>query len=97
MPLKMESASNGIVIHVKVVPNASRDLLAGLLGDALKIKVAKPPENGQANHAVESLLARTLGIPPSRVSVIAGHSQPQKRILLVGLDPASVERLLLAR
>ena len=95
MTLRLDPHPSGIILNVKVVPNSSRDQLAGLLGDALKIKVAKPPEDGAANRAVEQLLASVLHIPAKRVSVIAGHTQPRKRILIEGLSAATVEGTLL--
>ncbi len=94
MSLHIESHPGGVIIAVKVVPNSSRDQLVGLLGDALKIKVAKPPENGAANRAVEQFLAKILNIAPTRVTVVAGHTQPRKRILIQGLDAATATRLL---
>ena len=92
--MKILSRPGGVLISVKVVPNSSRDMIVGPLGDLLKIKVAKPPEAGAANKAVESLLARTLGIAPSRVSVVGGHSQPQKQVLISGLDAPTIEAAL---
>lgn len=92
--MKLQPQRGGVLISVKVVPNSSRDMIVGPLGDALKIKVAKPPEAGAANKAVASLLARTLGIAPSRVSVVGGHSQPYKQVLITGLDIATVEAAL---
>ena len=95
MALKLETTPHGVIINVKVVPNSSRDALAGLLGDALKIKVAKPPESGQANKAVAALLARTLDIAPQRITVIAGHTQPHKRLLITGLTAEQILTALL--
>jgi uncharacterized protein (TIGR00251 family) len=68
------------VIQVKVVPKASRDEIAGWLGDRLKIRVSAPPERGKANAAVEKLLAETLGLPPSAVRVVAGATTPLKAV-----------------
>ena len=84
MTLKVQSVSGGVVIGVKVVPNASRPQIVGLLGEALKIKVAQPPEGGRANRAVEALLAEACGLPVGSVKVIAGETQARKRVLLVG-------------
>ena len=47
-----------LVLRVKAVPGAKRDAIAGALGDRLKIRVAAPPEDGQANAAIRALLAR---------------------------------------
>ena len=47
---------------LKVVPSASRDEVAGCLGDALKGRARAPAERGRANKAVEALLAAELGV-----------------------------------
>ena len=49
-------------LAVKVVPKASRDGVAGWLGDALKVCVTAPPERGKANAAVERVVAHALGV-----------------------------------
>ena len=90
----LEQRGQLLLLHVKVVPNSSRTQIAGLLGDALKIKVAQPPEAGKANKAVEKLLAETLAIPAANISVIAGHTQPRKTLQLLGIpEPAAREKL----
>src|SRR5947207_8641105 len=49
-------------LHVKVVPGASRDRIAGKLGDALKVQVSAAAERGKANAAVIAVIAATLGL-----------------------------------
>jgi uncharacterized protein (TIGR00251 family) len=90
MPLRIDTTADGVTLAVKVVPGSSRDAVVGLLGDALKVKVARPPEHGQANRAVEALLARTLGLAPRAVTVIAGQAQPQKRVHIAGVTAQQV-------
>ncbi len=92
--LKIQNTPRGIIIAVKVVPNASRDQIVGLLGDALKIKVAQPPEGGRANKAVERLLAEACGLPAGAVKVIAGQTQSHKRVLLTGATMERVAEIL---
>lgn len=72
-------------LRVKVVPKASRDEIVGWLGDALKISVTAPPVRGQANDAVVELVARALGIPRARVTVVAGASTARKTLEIEGL------------
>ena len=72
----------GLELRVKVVPGASRDQFAGLLGDRLKIRVAAPPEAGKANAAVLALLGRWLG--RQDLQVLAGHAAAVKPILVPG-------------
>ncbi|MCG8409173.1 MAG: DUF167 domain-containing protein [Phycisphaerales bacterium] len=83
----LKSVDNGVEIHVKVIPGASRDRIAGLLGDALKVHVAAPPEKGKANRAVEALLAKAMGVPERDVIVTSGQTSPHKVVMVTGVTP----------
>src|SRR5437762_13154510 len=85
-----------LLLQVKVVPNSSRSQLAGSLGAALKIKVAQPPEDGRANHAVLQLLAEILQIPSSHLTLAAGRTRPYKTFHIHGLDLATAQARLTA-
>ncbi|MHB1157117.1 MAG: DUF167 domain-containing protein [Phycisphaerales bacterium] len=82
--LHIEATDEGMIVDVKVVPNASSDQIVGLLGEALKIKVSAAPEAGRANAAVRELIARTLKIKSRNVQVVAGWTQAHKRVLIIG-------------
>lgn len=43
---------------LKVIPGASREGIAGWLGDTLKVRVTALPEGGKANRAVETIVCR---------------------------------------
>lgn len=75
-----------MILRLKVVPSSSRNQIVGWLGDALKIKVAAPPENGQANQAVIELLASTMDIEPSAIQLISGASSPHKVVEINGVE-----------
>ncbi|MEE2908604.1 MAG: DUF167 domain-containing protein [Planctomycetota bacterium] len=89
MPDCLTSHDDHLLLRVKAVPGASRDGLAGPLGDRLKIRIAAPPEGGQANIAIVKLLARTLGLNRTQVEISSGHGSPEKTIRLEGIDLAS--------
>ena len=72
--------SGAWLIRVKAVPGASRDEIAGPLGDRLKVRVAAPPEGGKANKAICRLIAKQLGAPAKSVEVIAGPTNPEKTV-----------------
>jgi uncharacterized protein YggU (UPF0235/DUF167 family) len=44
---------------------------------------------GEANAALTNLVARTLGVPPSRVTLVAGATARIKRLRVVG-DPGAI-------
>ena len=81
-------------LKVKVVPGSSRDAIVGWLGEALKVKVAAPPEKGRANEAVIALLADKLGLDPAQIRLISGHTSAAKVLELDGLDEARLRVLL---
>jgi len=75
---------------VKVVPGASRDAIAGWLGEALKVRVRATPERGKANAAVEAIVARALGVPGRSVRVASGQTSPHKVLEISGLSEAEI-------
>lgn len=81
----IEEGANAVLIRVKAVPGASRDAIAGLLGDRLKVRVAAAPEGGKANDAICALLAEALGAKPRDASIVSGHASPEKLVRIVGV------------
>jgi len=81
-------------LKVRVSPGARRPGIGGRHGDAWKVRVAEPPENGRANEAVLRLLAETLDVPRGRLALVSGHASRDKVVSLEGLEPGRVERLL---
>lgn len=79
-----------IVLRVHVQPGAGRTEVVGRHGDALKVRVAAPPEGGRANQAVGQLLATTLGVAPTNVTLVSGAASRSKRFRIgpVQLDMA---------
>lgn len=92
--MKLTPKGPALLLPIKVVPNASRNQIVGPYGDALKIKVAQPPEDGKANAAVLELLAQTLQIPASQLTLATGHSRPQKIIAIHGLSEELIRQRL---
>jgi len=72
-------------IAVRVTPNAPKIAVEGWMEDAsgarwLKVKVTAVAEDGKANTALIKFLAKQWKIAPSRLEVVAGHTQRLKRI-----------------
>lgn len=94
--MNLQPKSNGFALAVKVVPGASRNAVAGVYGDGIKVTVTAAPERGAANEAVARLLAEVLGVPLANVQIVRGHTSPRKEVLIVGLDRAVIEQRLSA-
>ena len=67
----------GATIAVRVTPRASRDGVDAET-DPLRIYVTAPPEDGKANEAVQKLLAKSLGIAKSRLTLVRGQTSRDK-------------------
>lgn len=67
----------GAEIAVRVSPRASRDQLDVIEGE-IRIRVTAPPEDGKANKAVRKILAKALGVAPTRLTLIRGETARQK-------------------
>lgn len=79
---------------VKVVPGSSRSCPAGLLGAALKVKIAAPAEKGRANKELIRLLAKLLGVPSKAITIVAGEQNANKQVHIDDLAGGDlIERL----
>jgi len=83
-----------VLIRVKAVPGASRDQIAGVLGDRIKVRVSAPPEGGKANTAIVRLLAKMVGVKPAKVEIESGHGAPEKLVRIRATDEAAVRASL---
>ena len=65
-------------------------------GDGWRARVVAPPERGRANAAVCRLLADTLGLPRTGVTLVSGHTGRDKVVELDGLGEEEIDRRLAA-
>ncbi|MDD3528837.1 MAG: DUF167 domain-containing protein [Gallionellaceae bacterium] len=82
-------AAGGSEITLHVQPGASRSELAGLHGDALKLRIAARPVEGAANAAVLDFLATWLGVPRRELRLLRGDKSRRKTVW-VPLPPEQV-------
>lgn len=76
------------------MPRASRSEVAGLHGEAIKLRIAAPPVDGAANEEIVRLIATILGVPRDRVTIERGSAGRRKLVAIQGVDPTAVaERL----
>ena len=68
------------ILNLWVQPKAAHNEVVGFQGEFLRIRVTAPPAGGQANRLCCQILAETLGIAPSRIEIISGHSSRKKRV-----------------
>ena len=79
------------ILDVWVVPGAGRSEIVGVHNDALRVRIAAPPEHGEANRAMLKMLGRVLG---AEVALESGVKARRKRVRVAGLSPSRVTELL---
>lgn len=92
--LYIKEEKNGVIIKVKVQPRASKNQLAGVLDDALRVRLTAPPVDGEANEACLKFLAGIFKIPRRSVELVSGHTGRNKMVRVGGVTPDDVLRLL---
>jgi uncharacterized protein YggU (UPF0235/DUF167 family) len=76
---------------VRLTPRGGADRVDGVTDDGmLRARVAAPPVEGAANHALLRLLADELGVPRRDVRLVAGAGGRTKVVVVDGLDPGRV-------
>lgn len=72
----------GLHLRLKVTPRSSRDAIAGVLGDRLKVMITSPPVDGKANAHLIRWFAKLCGVPKSNVEVVVGETSRNKTIAI---------------
>jgi hypothetical protein len=94
MAIEFQQHPEGIVLSLRVAPGSAGDRVMGEYAGRLKVAVSAAPEKGKANKAVIELVARVLGVPKKNLSIIAGETSPDKKLLIKGMELAEVLRRL---
>ena len=84
--IELSTHPEGVLLPIQGQPGARRNTIVGEHAGRLKVAVTQVAEKGKATQAIRELLADSLGIAPSRVTLIQGETQPKKLFLLEGVS-----------
>ena len=93
MPAWLREEPGGVLLEVLVQPRASRTRAAGEHGGRLKIQLAAPPVDGEANAALLAFLAEALGVRRADVAIVRGRAGRRKTVRVAGASPAAAAAL----
>jgi len=79
LPFLRQAPDGSVLIDLHVMPNAARTEIQGLHEGALRIRLHAPPVEGKANLALQSWLAKNLGIPKSALELVRGATARRKQ------------------
>ena len=90
----LREAPGGVILEILVQPRASRTRVVGEHDGRLKVQLAAPPVDGEANAALVDFLAGELGARRSDVTIERGDTGRRKTVRVAGLTVAAVRALL---
>lgn len=87
---------NGVVLKLQVQPKASRTEVVGLHGEPprLKIRIAAPPVDGEANDELLRFLKKKLRVTSAQLQILRGESSKSKDVFCSGITADAAQKLL---
>jgi uncharacterized protein len=79
-------------VEVRLKPNSRQESVTAGDNGVVVARVNAPPIEGRANAALIEIIAETLSIPKSRVSIKRGHTSKNKVVEIVGLTKEQVAK-----
>jgi uncharacterized protein (TIGR00251 family) len=92
--LQITTDAAGVTFAVRVSPRASRSEIAGEHDGALKVRLAAPPVDGEANDELCAVLSKKLGVPKRAVRIVQGETSKSKLVHVTGTTADAVRALL---
>jgi uncharacterized protein (TIGR00251 family) len=90
----LTATAEGVQLDVHVQPRSSRSRLVGEHGGRLKVQLAAPPVDGEANRSLIELMARVLGVPRSQIAIASGQSGKRKLLRISGVSLMAAEQAI---
>ena len=93
----LHNGKKGSALAVRVTPRASHNEIVELLEDGtIRVRLAAPPSDHEANEALINFLSEVLGVAKSRLDIVAGLAGRDKLISVVDMDAETVHQRILA-
>ena len=93
----LHDGKKGSALAVRFTPRASRNVIVERLDDGtIKVRIASPPTDNEANDTLMQFLSEILGVPRSRLDIVAGVTGRDKLISIVDMDADTAHQRILA-
>lgn len=92
----LHDGKKGAALAIRVTPRASKNKITEILSDGtVKVHVTAPPVEGKANEVLLKFLGQVLGVPISRLEVVAGATGRDKLISVLDMDAETAHKKIL--
>ncbi|CAB1277489.1 DUF167 family protein [Candidatus Nitrosacidococcus tergens] len=86
-----DRVQDGIIVRIRLQPNARRNEILGIHANQLKIKITAPPIEGKANLYLINFLSKLFEVNKSRIDIVAGAMSRDKQIRIAGITTLPLE------
>jgi hypothetical protein len=89
----LHDGKTGAALAVRITPRASRNEIVEVQSDGtVKIHITATPVDGKANEELIAFLSEILGVPKSRIDIVAGASGRDKLVSVLDMDGAEMHK-----
>jgi hypothetical protein len=94
---ELHGGQRGSALGVRVTPRASQNQIVGVLNDStIKVHLVCGPSDDEINVELIKYLAEVLGVPKSRVEIVAGENGRDKLVSVLDMDVETAHQRVLA-
>lgn len=86
----LKETKDGIVLSLKISPNASKNEIINT-PDGIKIKITAQPIEGKANKALIEFLSKQFKMPKTSIEILRGETSKEKTVLFKTADVTKIE------
>ncbi|HQX01204.1 MAG TPA: DUF167 domain-containing protein [Anaerolineales bacterium] len=93
----LHGGKRGSALAVRITPRSSRDQIVGVLDDGtVKVHLASEPSDEETNRQLIIFLAEVLGVPKSRIEIVAGPIGWDRLVAVMDMDVDTVNQRIIA-
>lgn len=82
----LREIKDGIILTVKILPNASKNAIIKTDENSIKVKITAQPIDGKANKALIEFLSKQFKVPKSYFEILKGETSKEKSILVKNIS-----------
>lgn len=92
MANNIEIKENGVLIRLRISPNASKNQILKD-GDIIKLKITAQPIEGKANKAVIEFISKQFKVPKTSIEIVKGETSKDKTIFITTKDDSKKQTI----
>lgn len=93
----LHDGQRGSALAVRVTPRASQNQIAGVLNDGtIKVQITGDPADSNLNSELVAFLSEVLGVPKTRVEIVAGENGRDKLVSVLDMDVETAHQRIVA-